>query len=163
MIHSAMMHTTSPRNPRPIPARRRWALAACLGAVVATSGCYNGETLVERVRSRAIRTRLEEIDLGSYRITLPKDTQKNEMVEVTVDLYAHASRHRLKGLKKELEAKSYLLRDDLLATFRSFTQEDLDDPGLNRLRNDVLEAVNSVLDEPQLSALGVSDFQISRH
>ena len=144
--------------------RRKFFLGLLLGAsMVISSGCYNGEELVERIRSKAIRTRLEEIDLGQYRITLPRDSKSNEMIEVRIHMFAHAARHRLSSLERELKEKDFLIQDNMLTTFRAFKNEDLEDPELTYLRKTVLETVNSTLHEPLLSSLGMYDFQISRH
>ena len=156
---------SGPTRIRVQPAARRvhWVWAVLLCATPFASGCYNGDALVERIRSRAISTRLEEIDLGHIRVTLPRDAQIDETVEMHVHLFAHAARHKIDDLKEELELKSFLINDELLTTFRNFTSEDLADPELNRVRDSVLATMNELLDEPVLSSLGLYDFYISRH
>ena len=45
--------------------------AAILLGVVSLAGCYDAEALIQQTRVAAIQDRLEEVDLGEYRVTLP--------------------------------------------------------------------------------------------
>lgn len=139
------------------------ALALCAWASLCASGCYNGDALVERARSRAIRTRLEEVDLGKYRITLPPDSARNEMYELRMHFFAHAARHKVSRLLDEVEEKSYLIRDRLLSSIRAMEPEEFEDPELAMVKSSALEAVNGVLEEPLFSSLGLYEFHLSRH
>src|SRR6188508_1220143 len=56
-------------------------LVALAFGIVLASGCYNGPKLVEQARSAAQRTRLAEVDLGTFHTTMPKDSENKSLTE----------------------------------------------------------------------------------
>ena len=156
------------RSPSTNPCRQRHALAGA-GALLLISvlggsqvGCYDGQELVDRIRSKAIRTRLEEVDLGTFRITLPQHEKTAELTEINVHMFAHTARYKTKALKRELEEKSHLVHDKAITTLRSLSHADLADPDLTKVRTKMLDGVNEILEEPVLSDVGLYDFHIAR-
>lgn len=143
------------------PATRR-ALAALLVSVAA-GGCYDGEELARRVRQKAIRTRVEEIDLGAYRVTLPRDPYSGEMTEVEVGLFGESSRYRLNEIEKTLKTHDAAVRDQTLRVLRQATPEELADPDLGGLRKRLLASMNEVLDDEPLDRLGFRHVRFLRH
>ena len=60
-------------KPNQLRSMHRLTLIAISIGLFSAAGCYDGDALVQRVRDRSIRTRLEEVDLGEFRVTLPRD------------------------------------------------------------------------------------------
>lgn len=144
--------------------RRRtvWGVACCAVACCFT-GCYDSELLIQRARDKAVRSRLEEIDLGTFRVTLPRNSVTADMTEIDVHMFGKMPHYKISGAEKELEEKAYLLHDRTLAKLREFDQRDLIDPDLKKLRTELLATVNSVLDEPSVKEVGFYDMRFIRH
>jgi flagellar basal body-associated protein FliL len=144
--------------------RRLWLLRlTLLGAAVACTGCYDGEKILRRARNDAIKTRLEEVDLGEFRVTLPQDPKNNEMTEVVLHVFGSSVRYRIAAIKRRLEDEEFLLRQAILEAIRNTTNEDLADPRLTLLRDRLLAAVNSVLDDKPVESIGFHDVRLVRH
>ena len=136
---------------------------ACWAAVCCFSGCYDSELLLQRARDKAIRERLEEIDLGTFRVTLPRNPITSDMTEIDVHLFGQMPHYKISNAERELEEKAYLLHDRTLAKLREFDQRDLVDPDLKKLRSELLATVNSVLDDPSIKAVGFYNMRFIRH
>ncbi len=144
--------------------RRSWLIRlALLGLAAACAGCYDGEKILQRVRNDAIKTRHEEIDLGEFRVTLPQDPKNNEMTEVVLHVFGSSVRYRLNSIRRRLEAEEFLLRQAVLEAIRNTTNEDLADPRLTLLRERLLAAVNSVLDDKPVESIGFHEVRLVRH
>lgn len=141
---------------------RRLFVASAIVCATAV-GCYDGDTLVQRVRDRAIRTRLEEIDLGAFRVTLPRNLGNSEVMEVDVHLFGEMPRYKIPDAEKQLEERAYLLHDRTLATLRDLDPADLTQPDLPQLREKMLVTVNGVLDDPAIKSIGIRDLKFMRH
>lgn len=126
-------------------------------------GCYNGDVLVERVRHDALRHRLEEVDLGHYNVTMPRDEVTTETVEVAMHLFGSLARYRQAEVESRLEEKNYLLRHATLMAIRTSPPEDFTDPDLEKLRRRILDTTNSMLEEPSLQSIGFHEIRFIRH
>lgn len=138
---------------------RRLLIGVCL---IATAGCYSGERLIEQVRMRSIRTRLDEVEIGSFRVTLPPDST-GDLSEIDVRVFGEAARYRISELEKELAEKRPLLGDLATRMLREVDQQELIDPDLTSLRERLLATVNSVLDGEPIHAVGFYDVSFTRH
>lgn len=138
---------------------------ACLLVLVPMllcTGCYNGEVLIERARHNAVRTRLVEIDLGKYRVTMPQDNRTAVMTEVDIHLFGEAKRYQSDKIEDELEQKQYILQDETATTLRGFDPQKLTDPDLEELRAELLATMNNVL-SIKLEEIGFYSMRIMRH
>lgn len=144
---------------------RRSRRSSCLLAVLvaACAGCYSGEGLVARVHSDAIRLRLEEIELGRFRVTLPRDERTSEMTEIVVHLYCEVARYKITSVKEETERLRPQIEDVVIRTLREVSHEELAEPPLNSLRERLMTAINSVLTEAPLQSLGFYEVRFIRH
>ncbi len=123
--------------------------------VAALSGCYDEKRLVEEVRKKAIRSRLEEVDLGSFRTTLPRDILTAARIEVELELFGTEVRYKIPEIKKGVDEQGHRLRQAVLVAIRQMTPEEMDDPGLGELRQRLLHVVNSELSETPVKELGI--------
>ncbi len=138
---------------------------ACLllvASVVVCTGCYNGEVLIERAKHNAVQTRLVEIDLGSYRVTMPQDERNAVMTEVDIHLFGETKRYQSDEVKDELEQKQYIIQDETATTLRAFDPQKLTDPDLEELRAELLTTMNEVL-ATNLEDIGFYNIRIMRH
>lgn len=131
-----------------------WPVLLAL-ACLAAPGCYDGDKLVEQVRDTAIRTRLEEVELGAFRTTLPRDTLELSRLEVDLELFGTAVRYKIPEIEEKLEFNAHRLRQSMLVALRETTADETYEPDLERLRKRLLAVVNQYLDETPLKSLGI--------
>ncbi len=148
-----------------MPAPRQSVVVALLIASfsLGVGGCYDSEALVERVRNKALRTRLDEVELGSFRVTLPRDTNSGEMTEIDIHLFAESQRYKINEIQDEIQAKQALVQDEALRTLRDATRKELIDPQLRGLRERLLESINVLIEGEPLVSIGISDVRFIRH
>lgn len=146
-------HAPSPAHAAPL---------LTLLALATSSGCYSQTALVERVRNDAMRNRLEEMDLGTYSLTMPRDPATTETVEIEMQLFGTLAHYRVKEVQEQLEAKDYLLRHATLMAIRKSLEDDFADPDLVALRGRLLAATNGLLDEPSVQKVGFHNIRFTR-
>lgn len=123
-------------------------------AVLIGAGCYNSKSLVDEVRNRAIRTRLDEVSIGHFRTTLPRSANDDSPMEIEVDLFGTAVRHRIPEIEELVEQQSYRLRQALLVAIRQTTADEIADPNLTTFRDRLLTVVQAELDEVPIESIG---------
>jgi hypothetical protein len=124
------------------------------------SGCYNGDALVEKARSAALRTRLAEIDLGTYRTTLPKSEETNSLTELELHLFGTVPRYRVPEIEQQLKAEEYRIRADMIAAVREASVEELAEPNLTQLRARIEKVVNDILEESPVKTIGFYSLRV---
>ena len=146
----------------PLRSSYRFAIIALLlGA--SSVGCFNSEKLVARVRNHAIRTRIDEVKLGQYRVTLPRNPLTGEMAEVDVRVYGETLRYKINEIEDELKASAPEIEDHTLKVLRETTREQLADPELTDLRTKLLASMNDVLTGEPLKSVGFYEVRFLRH
>lgn len=135
---------------------------ACVAAPLLT-GCYDPQGLVERVRNDAIRTRIEEVDLGKFVITMPRDLGPEGMTEVSFHAFGATARYKREETEELLAEREFLVRHAILLAVRESTPEDFGDPDLANLRQRLLAATNDTLEESPLESVGFYDIRFVRH
>ena len=139
------------------------ALLASIVFAVACAGCYEGEQLIEQLHSEANRAGLEEIDLGTYRTTMPRDEATATFTDMQFRIFGNVPRYHLETVRARIESDVYRLRHDMLSAVRQATPEELTDPDLTGLRERIADVVNEVLGEVQIDAIGFADVRFMRH
>jgi flagellar basal body-associated protein FliL len=146
------------------PLRASYRIAIVALVVSASSvGCYNSEKLVARVRNHAIRSRVDEVKLGQYRVTLPRNPLTGEMSEVDVRVYGETLRYKINELEDELKSRAPEIEDHTLKVLRETTREELADPELTDLRTRLLASMNEVLTGEPLKSIGFYEVRFLRH
>lgn len=140
------------------PPGQTWP-SACLFALIALglapcSGCYDGDALVEAARSTALKTRLAEVDFGTFHTTLPRDRKTNSLTELELHIFGTAPRYRVPAIEKQLRAEEFRLRHETLAAVRTATREELAEPDLMQLRARIERVVNAILSDAPVKTIG---------
>ncbi|TWT96707.1 hypothetical protein Pla108_24810 [Botrimarina colliarenosi] len=135
------------------------ALALCVSQV----GCYSDESLLKRIRNHAIRTRVDEVELGQFRVTLPRNDRTGEMTEIDIRIFGESFRYRVNEIEEELEAKAPLIEDLAMRTLRETTRQELAEPDLESLRGRLLNSMNQLLTDAPLASVGFYDVRFIRH
>jgi len=138
---------------------RMLPIALCL-AFSLCAGCYDGDALINEVRSAALRTRLVEVDLGSYRTTMPRKRHESEATEIQLHIFGTVPRYRIPEIEKQLQSDGYRLRHETLAAVRESTAEELAEPNLTALRTRLEEVLNAALPDAPVKSVGFYEVQM---
>jgi len=128
--------------------------AACL----LLSGCFNADAMIDARRKVAILARLEEVDLGKYRLTLPRPAQSTEMAEIQFHAFGQVANRDLDEVTEALETYGPELRHRLLLAARQLEIKDIEDPALGLLGSQIAAVINEVLPGKPLQSVGFYRF-----
>jgi hypothetical protein len=118
------------------------------------SGCYDSDALIEEVRSVALQTRLVEVDLGTYKTTMPRKKTDSETTEVELHIFGTVARYRVPEIETHLSADGFRLRHETLAAVRQTTAAELAEPNLTALRTRLEKVINDQLGEAPVKSIG---------
>ncbi len=151
-----MMNQTTRKRPNAF----RWGLPGWGWAAVCLllTGCFDGEALVDARRAIAIQTRLEEVDLGKFRLTLPQPVESSEMAEIEFHAFGQVANRDLDRVTEALEAHGPELRHRLLLAARELRLHDIEDPQLDLLRSQIVSVINETLAGDPLQSVGFYQF-----
>lgn len=135
------------------------ALGACSGL----SGCYDAKALVDARRAVAVRARLVEVDLGEYRVTLPKPFTELERAEVNFHAFGQVAHRDFAKAKKTIDQFAPDLRHRLLLAVRQMRMAEIADPSLQTLRKNIAEAVNEMVEGNPVQSVGFYSFTFSNY
>jgi len=124
------------------------------------SGCYDGEKLVKMARAAAVRSSLEDIDLGLYFTTMPRNVATTADTEMEFRVFGTARRHRVSAITKQLEQDQYRVRYAILTALRQSTPRELAQPDFAELRRRIKKSVNSILQDAPIQDIGISEVRI---
>jgi hypothetical protein len=152
-IHRPSMQTIS--------LRPRFVTISVLGiAALGCTGCYDAHALVDQVRTDALRNRLHEVDLGTFRTTMPRDPKSNLLMEMELHLFGTVPQYKIRSIEERLEADNYRLRYETLAAIRETNGDELTEPDLTHLRGRLTQVVNNILTDSPLKSVGIQDIKI---
>ena len=137
-----------------------WLAALSLGLGL-SAGCYDGDALINEVRSAALRTRLVEVDLGSFRTTMPHERNTSEATELRLHIFGTVPRYRVPEIEKQLKADGFRLRHETLSAVRKSTPEELAEPSLTTLRTRIEEVVNQHLTDAPVKTIGFYEVRLT--
>jgi hypothetical protein len=147
----------------PLRPSRLWRIAAgstLAIAALACAGCYHAHALVDQVRTDALRSRLHEVDLGTFRTTMPRDPKTNLLMEMELHLFGTVPQYKIRSIEERLEADNYRLRYETLAAIRETNGDELAEPDLTHLRGRLTQVVNNILTDSPLKSVGIQDIKI---
>lgn len=145
-------------SPRPSLASAVALLAVMFGTLCSSVGCFDADALIEARRTVAMRTRLEEVDLGEFRVTLPHAAERTENAEIYFHVFGQVAHRNLEKVKKSIDKHGAEIRHRMLITARMMTAEQLEDPQLKDLRTIFAEVVNETLEGNPVQSVGFYRF-----
>jgi len=138
----------------------RLGLPVLLVLVSLTSaGCFNAEAMIESRRLVATRARLEEVDLGEFRVTLPHAVQKTDSSELRFQVFGQVANRDLHNVEEMLKQHGPEVRHNILIVARQMSVEDLEDPKLTALRSRIAQVVNESLEDNPVQSVGFYRFR----
>lgn len=151
------MTSTSPQVASS-PRRHPGAIGLVLLACALLSGCFDADAMIASRREVAILARLEEVDLGKFRLTLPRPVQESDMAEIQFHAFGQVANRDLKQVTKALETHGPELRHRLLLAARQLDLHDIENARLDMLRNEIAEVINETLPGEPLQSVGFYKF-----
>ena len=121
-------------------------------------GCFNSEAMIDARRKVAILARLEEVDLGKFRLTLSRPVQSDDMAEIQFHAFGQVANRDLKQVNEALETYGPELRHRLLLATRKLKLKDIEDAELDLLRTQIADVVNETLPGEPLQSVGFYQF-----
>jgi len=122
-------------------------------------GCFNAEAMIDSRRLIATRARLEEVDLGEFRVTLPHAVQKTDSSELRFQVFGQVANRDLDDVEEMLEMHGPEVRHNILIVARQMSVEDLEDPKLTALRSRIAQVVNESLEDDPVQSVGFYRFR----
>jgi len=123
------------------------------------TGCFDAQGMIDARRQTAILARLEEVDLGKFRLTLPQPPQNNELAEIQFHAFGQVANRDKKEVTDALDIHGPKLRNRLLLAARQMQLEDLEDADLHLLREQIATVINETLPGAPLHSVGFYSFQ----
>jgi flagellar basal body-associated protein FliL len=111
------------------------------------AGCYDAGALKETRQDEATVTKLAEVDLGTYHITLPLATGDTGGGVVDFHAFGRVSHGDSAAVAQAVEERRAELRSHMLLAIRSVTNEELEEPKLGALRVEITKVINAALDK----------------
>jgi hypothetical protein len=134
-------------------------LAGCL--VSALGGCYDGAVLVQAQHEETNLVRMDEIDIGEFRITLPRAPGEAGGGVVQFHAFGQVALRDRDEVEKSLDLNGPELRYRVLLLVRSLSRKELDEPKLQELRDNIAKLANASLERKLVKNVGFYSFTFS--
>lgn len=121
-------------------------------------GCYDAKALRQDRETAVTNLRLEEIDLGAFRVALPHTLGDANDNVVDFHAFGHVSEKELAAVKRMLETRMPQLRATMLTTVRAMQDAAFQEPKLDTLRKNIAQVVNTQLETPAIKSVGFYSF-----
>ena len=138
-------------------------LLLLVAALTAPVGCYNAEALLESQRAEALLTKLEEVDLGQYRVSLPSRRGGIANTEIQFHLFGQVRYKDLPGVEAAIEEQRATISHELLFSIRELPTKEFEDADLTQLRENIKAVVNSRIEGKPVQMVGFYDMLIVKN
>ncbi|MCA9257933.1 MAG: hypothetical protein KDA61_01980 [Planctomycetales bacterium] len=149
-----------PQVVRQVIAVKKQALRVALlaTATVTLTGCFDGDALVQERRKQAMLQQLEEIDLGNFRVVLPRQPGESRGGVLSFHAFGQIANKDRDAVTEQLESESPVLKHRMLMALREIEAQDLYEPRLTAVRERVADVVNASLDGALVQGVGFYEF-----
>jgi len=137
---------------------RDWLAHGVPAACLLLSGCFDADAMIESRRKIAILARLEEVDLGKFRLTLPRPVESADMAEIQFHAFGQVANRDLDKVSEALQTHGPELRHRLLIAARQLEFENIEDPQLDLLGSQIATLINETLPGDPLQSVGFYRF-----
>jgi len=131
-------------------------------AAPAALGCYDAEQLFKDRQEATNVLRLEEVDLGAFRVSLPHVLGSAFDSVVDFHVFGNVSRRDRAAVAQALETRAPELRSRMLLSIRGMSDMDFEDPKLAKLREAIASVVNDALEKQLVKKVGFYHFELRR-
>jgi hypothetical protein len=141
------------------PRRRwHWRPALALLTMIALPGCFDGSAILQAHEKETNLVRLDEVDIGEYRITLPHAPGRTGGGVIEFHVFGQVARRDRDKVASALQFNSAEIRYRVLLLTRGLTQEQLDEPKLTTLRTQITKIANASLETKMVRNVGFYRF-----
>jgi len=117
-------------------------------------GCFDAEQITAARRDAANGLKLVEVDLGEYRITLPKLPGDEGGGIIDFHAFGQVTARDKASLEAELAQRAPEMRHRMLLAVRGLPETCIDEPELDSLRESVGLVVNQMLGDDVIQDIG---------
>ena len=103
---------------------------------------------------------LEEVDLGSFLVTLPNQSHSISSMVVDFHAFGRVTHDNYKKVSKIVEQRGPELKHRMLIAVRELKPQQLQEPDLDTLRTNIEQVVNKTLADHPLRAIGFYRFSL---
>jgi hypothetical protein len=114
--------------------------------------------MIEARHKVAILARLEEVDLGNYRLTLSRPLDTTEMAEIEFHAFGQVANRDLQQVTEALATHGPELRHRLLLASRELKLKDLEEAHLDLLRKKITTIINQTVPGEPIQSVGFYKF-----
>jgi hypothetical protein len=143
------------RTPIDAPRRARWA---CALLMLPLAGCYDTAALLEVRRESRDLLQMDEVDLGTFRITLPHTLGDATDNLVDFHVFGQVSRGDRQLIDDALRMRGAELRARMLVEVRAMDPRTFEEAKLETLRRSIAGIVNGVLNRRVVKHVGFYRF-----
>lgn len=129
--------------------------------VCSLAGCYDEQVLIEARKAVAIRSRLEEVDLGRFRVTMPKPYSELERAEISFHAFGRVANKDLDSVSDLIDKNGPELKHRLLLAVRQMHLDEMKDPALKSVRESIKESFNKTIEGEPIQTVGFYEFNYS--
>lgn len=138
-----------------------WSRTLALLGLAALAGCYDSEAMKASRHDDATVTKLAEVDLGKFHVTLPLATGDTGGGVVDFHAFGRVSRRDLPAVAKAVEERRSELRSHMLLAIRSATSKQFEEPKLDALREEIAKVINGALEKGRVKNVGFYRFSFT--
>jgi hypothetical protein len=132
--------------------------AAC---TLALPGCFDGGAIAQAHQEETDLVRMDEIDIGEFRITLPHAPGEPGGGVVEFQAFGQVPARDREKVAKALALNAPELRYRVLLAVRLLTRGQLEEPNLRTLRGQLTKLANGALDEKLIKSVGFYRFSFA--
>jgi hypothetical protein len=123
-------------------------------------GCYDGQAMVARISQHVWDDRREEVDLGVYQVTLPREAGDLLATTVRLEVVATIHRQNAREFKRQLKEVQAHLRHATILTLRSCKRETLLEPALATLHERIEATTAKYLTAAPIESIAFRSFAV---
>jgi hypothetical protein len=142
------------------PTTQKMAVMTLLIGMSPLAGCYQAEDIMASRKELVRLTRLEEVDLGEFRVTLPYQPRSTSSLVVNFHAFGRVSHSNYKKVSQTIEQNGPKLRHQMLIAVREMGAQELQQPALDTLRANIGQVVNDLLEDQAMHAVGFYRFSL---
>jgi hypothetical protein len=128
--------------------------------LIAASGCYDRQELVARALARVPDDHGVELDLGRYRVTLPRVDGQPGVTTLELEVAATVDRKSARKMEKQLEEVRTSMQHATLLALRQCNPNELVEPSLASLRQRIAEETEAFLTVAPIEAIALRSFAV---
>lgn len=148
-------------QPNSRSAERCRRLVALALATVPLGGCYDTAILVKARQESRELIQTEEVDLGTYRITLPHKLGVSTDNIVDFHVFGQVTRGDRQAIDDALRMRGAELRSKMLVEVRAMSPPMFEEAKLTALRNAIAEVVNTAIGRRVVKHVGFYRFSFN--